>query len=61
MNFGEHTEFLDSHVIRLPNYDAILGKSWLDRWNPDIDWRENAFKINIGNRAVVLNGVQELE
>ena len=31
VNFGEHAEFLDFHVMKLPKYDAILGKSWLDR------------------------------
>ena len=59
MNFGEHAEFLDFHVMKLPKYDAILGKSWLDRWNPEIDWRANTVKIKIGRRIVLLNGVQE--
>ena len=35
--FEEHAEFLDFHVMKLPKYDAILGKLWLDRWNPRID------------------------
>ena len=34
---GEHAEFLEFSVINLPQYDAILGKAWLDRWNPIID------------------------
>ena len=59
VNFGEHAEFLDFHVMRLPKYDAILGKSWLDKWNPEIDWRANIVKIKIGRRIVILNGVQE--
>ena len=61
MNFGEHAEFLDFHVMKLPKYDAILGKSWLVRWNPEINGRANAVKIKIGKRIVVLNGVQESE
>ena len=61
VNFGEHAEFLDFHVMKLPKYDAILGKSWLDRWNLDIDWRANTVKIKIGKRILVHNGEQESE
>ena len=61
VNFGEHAEFLDFHVMKLPKYDAILGKSWLDRWNPEIDWKKNTVTIKIGRRTVVLNGVQDSE
>ena len=52
--FEEHAEFLDFRVMKLPKYDAILGKSWLDRWNPDIDWREGTISIQVGKRKVVL-------
>ena len=34
---GEHAEHLEFFVINLPTYDAILGKTWLDRWNPAIN------------------------
>ena len=37
VNFEEHQEFLDFTVINIPSYEAILGKSWLDRWNPAIN------------------------
>ena len=33
----------------------------MNRWNPDIDRRGNTFKIKVGKRIVVLNGVQEVE
>ena len=36
--------------MKLPKYDAILGKSWLDRWNPDIDWRESIIIIQVGKK-----------
>ena len=52
--FEEHAEFLDFRVMKLPKYDAILGKSWLDRWNPDIDWREGTISIQVGKKKVVL-------
>ena len=41
VSFEEHMEFLDFIVINIPNYETILGKSWLDRWNPAINWKEN--------------------
>ncbi|MCG8669978.1 MAG: reverse transcriptase family protein, partial [Pseudomonadales bacterium] len=54
MSFEEHAEFLDFHVMKLPKYDAILGKSWLDRWNPSIDWRAGTISILVGKKTVVL-------
>ena len=52
--YEEHAEFLDFHVMKLPKYDAILGKSWLDRWNPSIDWRASTISIQVGKKTVVL-------
>ena len=52
--YEEHAEFLDFHVMKLPKYDAILGKSWLDRWNPNIDWRAGTISIQVGKKTVVL-------
>ena len=54
VTYEEHAEFLDFHVMKLPKYDAILGKSWLDRWNPDIDWRAGTISIQAGKKTVVL-------
>ena len=41
--FEEHAEFIDFSVISLPKSEAILGKPWLDRWNPVIDWKRIAW------------------
>ena len=31
MTFGEHAEFLDLQVMKLPKYEVILGKpGWID-------------------------------
>jgi hypothetical protein len=32
-------ELIDLHVVSLPHHDVILGKPWLEKWNPHIDWR----------------------
>ena len=40
VTFDEHAEFIDFSTIGLPKYEAILGKPWLNRWNPVIDWKK---------------------
>ena len=52
-------EFLDFTVINLLQYEAILGKSWLDRWNPAINWKENSIQWNMGKRRIKVTGVSE--
>ena len=37
----------------------ILGKSWLDRWNPEVDWKKNQVTLHVGKRIVVLQGESE--
>ena len=59
INFEEHMEFLDFTVINIPQYEAILGKSWLDRWNPAINWKENNIQWNMGKRRITVTGVSE--
>ena len=39
VEFEDHAEFLDFSIINLPKYEAILGKSWLDKWNLVINWK----------------------
>ena len=52
-------EFLDFTVINIPNYEAILGKSWLDRWNPAINWKENSMQWKMGKRIIKVTGLSE--
>ena len=56
VNIGEHAEFLDFSVLKLPKYDAILGKAWLDRWNLAIDWKRNTMQWKVGTRLVTVTG-----
>ena len=37
--------FWNFSIISLPTYDAILGKPWLDRWNPVIDLQKEFFAV----------------
>ena len=59
VTFTDHAEFLDFSVIGLPKYEAILGKPWLNRWNPVIDWKRNNLAWNMGSRVITVQGLQE--
>ena len=36
---------MDLDVTNLEDYDIILGKPWLTRLNPYIDWKKNTVKL----------------
>ena len=58
MTMGEHAEFLDCSVLKLPTHDAILGKTWLDGWNPVIDWKRHTMQWKVGSRLISVIGEQ---
>src|SRR3954471_21745542 len=37
--FQDHEERINLRVVSLPKHDVILGKTWLEKWNPIINWR----------------------
>ena len=55
--FNEHAEFIDFSVIGLPKYKASLGKPWLDRWNPVIDWKKNSLAWKMGSIMICVQGL----
>ena len=57
--FNKHAEFIDFSVIGLPKYEAILGKPWLNRWNPEIDWKRNSLAWKMGSRIITVQGLKE--
>jgi Retroviral aspartyl protease/dUTPase len=44
LRFENHEENIDLRVVSLPHHDVILGQPWLEKWNPNIDWKNH--KIN---------------
>ena len=38
LRFEDHEEKIDLQVVSLPHHDIILGKPWLEKWNPAINW-----------------------
>ena len=53
---GDHAEFLDFSVLKLPTYDAILGKVWLGKWNSVIDWKRHTMQWKVGSRLISMTG-----
>jgi transposase InsO family protein len=42
-------------VFPLPRYDVILGKGWLEKINPRIDWRENVIEFREHGQSHVIS------
>ena len=59
ISFKEHMEFMDFTIINIPQYEDILGKSWLDRWNPTINWKEHSLQWKMGKRIIKVTGVSD--
>ena len=59
ISFEEHMEFIDFTVINIPQYEAILGKSWLDWWNPAINWKQHSLQWKMGKRTIKVAGVSD--
>jgi hypothetical protein len=47
---------MDFDIIELGNYDVILGKPWLFKTNPDINWRTNEVTIHHRGQRFILQG-----
>src|SRR3954463_3475906 len=41
LQIQDHRDTIDLDVLPLEGNDVILGKSWLRKYNPHIDWKEN--------------------
>jgi hypothetical protein len=39
VRFGKHSNSIVFNIIRTPSAPVILGLSWLERYNPQIDWK----------------------
>jgi hypothetical protein len=42
------------HLLDLPDFDVILGRPWLARLNPKIDWRTGLMRIRSGRQECLL-------
>ena len=64
LRIGKHRERLQLHGLPLKGHEIILGRPWLQRWNPSIDWRTGTVAFpqrgeNIVLEATVARGFDE--
>src|SRR4051794_30376195 len=45
LEIQNHTEIIDLDTLPLEGNDVILGKPWLQKHNPDIDWEKNEVTV----------------
>ena len=60
LRFENHEEKIDLRVVSLPHHDIILGQPWLEKWNPNIDWKNHKIKFTSANLEQTLQ-VKKLE
>ena len=48
-------------VTKLEDYDVILGKPWLTRLNPKIDWKKNIVKLRYKRKYIKLKAYSKNE
>jgi len=53
-HISTHKDSLKFHATRLKGFDAILGKEWLAKTNPDIDWRQNTLQFEYNGKVHTL-------
>lgn len=63
ISLGDHKERALFQVTKLAEYPLILGKAWLDRHNPNIDWPSNSisFESKICQRTCISPDLTEIK
>ncbi len=54
LSIGTYEDLDTFHVTRLSGHDVILGKAWLDRLNPVVDWSRNKLMFSYADQQHVL-------
>src|SRR6184192_1346482 len=57
LSIGDWSSDVCSSDLPLPHHDLILGKPWLEKWNPSIDWRTNQICITRDGHTFAINQV----
>jgi hypothetical protein len=53
-SIGPFSEIEKFHILNLAAYDLVLGRPWLNRINPDVDWPNNRIRIVQGPKCYLL-------
>jgi len=54
LRFEHHEEKIDLRVVSLPHHDIILGQPWLEKWNPNIDWKNHKINFTLASLEPIL-------
>lgn len=54
LKIGNYQTTVDPTVANIAAYDVILGRPWLNKNNPEVDWPQGTLKIQKGLRTYVL-------
>ena len=57
LRLQDHSSNLRLHVAPI-HFDIILGKDWLARHQPIIDWKNNSIILSNGNKSVHIHGLE---
>jgi Retroviral aspartyl protease len=57
--FQNHEEHIDLRVVSLPHHDIILGKPWLEKWNPTINWQTHEITFSPDDKPVTQIGLNK--
>ena len=52
LQIGLYVDQVRLKVAHLPHHDVILGKPWLERYNPNIDWVNNKLTFSVNTRMI---------
>lgn len=55
-----HSRYHDNdtfHIVDLGDFDMVLGKPWLRRINPDIDWVNNTLRFKFEGHNILLTSI----
>jgi hypothetical protein len=55
LNVGPISNDMRAIVTELSVYDVTLGRPWLARWNPRIDWRGDKLSVSVNGEAHVVD------
>jgi hypothetical protein len=58
LTLGNLNEKWSAFVIPIQRYDLIIGKPWLAKHNPSIDWRSHKIEINDIQNYYVIKGIK---
>ena len=54
IHIANYQDFVPLKVINIASFDVILGKPWLTRYNPHINWRTNTLEFHHQGRHIML-------